>query len=80
MAGCVICGLAETSILRVQYGMLAFNIPTPWSNGEPLVQSPMLKSFLVGAGAVPPLANVRAGVTIPTRAHKGGRVWNPWIG
>uniref|UniRef100_A0A915IB93 Uncharacterized protein n=1 Tax=Romanomermis culicivorax TaxID=13658 RepID=A0A915IB93_ROMCU len=63
-------GLAETSILHVECCMLPKSIPAPWSNREPLVWSPVLKGFLHGAGAYPPLANVGVGVTILTRAQQ----------
>uniref|UniRef100_A0A915KAF0 Uncharacterized protein n=1 Tax=Romanomermis culicivorax TaxID=13658 RepID=A0A915KAF0_ROMCU len=35
----------------------------------PLASVHVLNDFLSGAGAVPPLANIEAGVTIPTRAQ-----------
>uniref|UniRef100_A0A915IW21 Uncharacterized protein n=1 Tax=Romanomermis culicivorax TaxID=13658 RepID=A0A915IW21_ROMCU len=49
---------------------------TYWKNRTPMY---LLKSFLGGARAVPPLANVRVGVTIPTRAQQKWPDSDPWV-
>uniref|UniRef100_A0A915ICE2 Beta-catenin n=1 Tax=Romanomermis culicivorax TaxID=13658 RepID=A0A915ICE2_ROMCU len=44
--------------------------PTLEATGRPLIRSPVLNCFQGSAGAVPHLANVVVGVTIPTRAQQ----------
>uniref|UniRef100_A0A915KL81 Uncharacterized protein n=1 Tax=Romanomermis culicivorax TaxID=13658 RepID=A0A915KL81_ROMCU len=63
LAGFGTRGLDETLILGAECCLLPYNVLEQ-------SRSSVLKGFLLGPRAIPPLANVRVGVTIPTRAPK----------